>query len=98
MSEDTGGKIVRLLTLLLVCNAATLGVLVYAFAQDLAFVAAAVGLAALLYLAVLGSAARRGEANAWKCGKCGYDLRGLKDERCPECGTARKAGSVAAAG
>ena len=25
-----------------------------------------------------------------KCGKCGYDLRGLPEDRCPECGTSFK--------
>jgi len=39
-------------------------------------------------------AAQDAEANPTRCSKCGYDLRGLSEPRCPECGTPfRRVGS-----
>lgn len=39
-----------------------------------------------------GSTAAKGPGIAGRCAQCGYDLRGLREPRCPECGTVFAAG------
>lgn len=44
----------------------------------------------LVPAALLRYAGLRGDRRAPKCAVCGYDLRGLPEPRCPECGTCFK--------